>query len=119
MARKEDPIHIAILGYLRAVLPPSHKVVHVPNNPRSKIAGARLKRLGMLAGAPDLMILRPAARCAWIEVKPEGEYLSQGQKDFRDWCKAQGHPWAVCRSIDDARDFLEAEQFPTMETNHV
>ena len=38
----------------------------------------------------------------FIEVKsPEGR-LSDNQEAFRDWCQAEGHAWALCRSVDDA-----------------
>lgn len=106
----EAPLHIAILEYLRDVLSDSHIVFHPANGGhRSKAVAAEMKRMGVMAGIPDLAILRPAGRIAWIEVKPEGEYLSLSQKAFKAWCEKHGVPFAVCRSIDDARDFIEDE----------
>ena len=40
---REDFTHTTILSWFRAALPPDWLVIHVPNNPRSRIAGARLK----------------------------------------------------------------------------
>ena len=74
MRGREDQIHVTLLNYFRAALPPDWLVIHVPNNPRSRIAGARLKRLGMHAGFPDLMILGPERRVYFAEIKCEADY---------------------------------------------
>lgn len=111
----ERTVHTAILDYLNAVLPDSHLTVHLYNNPRSAAAGAVAKRMGMLAGIPDLMVIRPLGRIAFIEVKKEGGRLSAAQMAFRLYCKQWGAPHAVCRSIDDARDFLAEIGIETRE----
>ena len=119
-ARKLSPserlIHIAIVDYLNAVLPESHLVVHLYNNPRSAAAGAAAKRMGMLAGIPDLMIIRPLGRMMFIEVKKEGGRLSPEQTAFRLFCKQWGVPHAVCRSIEDVREYLDEWGVETKET---
>jgi len=116
MARSsERKIHIAIVDYLNAVLPDSHLVVHLYNNPRSAASGALAKRMGMLAGVPDLMIVRPLGRVAFIEVKAEGGRLSPMQIAFKLHCKTWGIDHAVCRSIEDVRDFLAELRIETRE----
>jgi hypothetical protein len=102
----ERKIHTAIVDYLNAVLPDSHMTVHLYNNPRSAAAGAAAKRMGMLAGIPDLMIIRPLGRIVFIEVKKEGGRLNPAQIAFRLFCRQWGVHHAVCRSIADVRDFL-------------
>lgn len=111
----ERTVHTAILDYLNAVLPDSHLTVHLYNNPRSAAAGAVAKRMGMLAGIPDLMVIRPLGRVAFIEVKKEGGRMNPAQLAFRLFCKTWGTPHAVCRSIDDTRDFLAEIGIETRE----
>ena len=63
MTDREGPIHKAILHYLRAQFP-SALIFHPANelnlraDPKTKaIAQARAKALGMLPGAPDIVML--------------------------------------------------------------
>lgn len=98
----EDGIHRSIVHWLRAVLPGS-LVLHVPNAPRSAIAGARLKGLGMLAGAPDLLVLLREGQGIWIEVKAPKGRLSPAQHAFADKCHSLDWPVIVARSVDDVR----------------
>jgi hypothetical protein len=111
----EKVVHSAIFTYLCLVLPDSHLTVHLYQNPRSAIAGAIAKRLGMLSGLPDLMIIRPLGRVAFIEVKTTVGRLSPAQRAFRLFCLQWGVPHAVCRSIDDARDFIAELGIETRE----
>lgn len=111
----ERKIHTAIVDYLNSVLPDSHLTVHLYNNPRSATAGAIAKRMGMLAGIPDLMIIRPLGRIVFIEVKKEGGRLNPAQIAFRLYCRQWGVYHAVCRSIDDVRDFLAEIGIETKE----
>lgn len=116
MLASERLIHTAIFDYLNSTLPDSHLTVHLYNNPRSAAAGAIAKRMGMLAGVPDLMIIRPLGRIAFIEVKKEGGRLQPPQIAFRMFCKQWGVPHAVCRSIADARDFVAEIGIETRES---
>ncbi len=102
---EEDPIHIACLAYLRTVLPDA-LILHVPNAPRSKQAGARLKRLGMRAGAPDLWVLFEGSLYLF-EVKPPKKYASPAQRQFMEDAWDAGAKCAVVRSIADVADALE------------
>jgi hypothetical protein len=113
MARRidrEGPIHRAIIRYLRAQLPVGAIIHHSPNEGvrggrAGAIDGKRRKEMGQLAGFPDIFIML-GDRCFFVEVKAEGNGLTKDQRAFRDHCKAQGVPFAVCRSIDDAAETL-------------
>ena len=105
----EGPIHRSILAYLSMALK-NHgancsPVWHTPNNPRSNVAGARLKALGMRKGFPDLSFLCNG-KFYCIEAKPEGQYLRPSQKEWLGYIEAAGGFFAVCRSIYDAEETL-------------
>lgn len=114
-ARTEQPIHIAIVDYLRAVLRPGYLALHIPMNAATKTAGAIAKAMGALAGVADILILCPDARCAWLEVKKAGGRQHAEQVEFASWCRRHGHVYGVARSIDEARAFLASVGIPTRE----
>lgn len=118
MSDREGPIQRAIVAYLRRVLPTA--IVHHSPNEGNRggrvgiIDGGKRKAAGVLPGFPDILIFT-GGRGYCIEVKAEGGYLSPIQKKVRDQLAAQGIPYAVCRSIDDARDCLAAWEIKTKE----
>lgn len=81
---------------------------HIPNEgQRAKRTGAFLKQLGMLPGAADLAIVLPGGRAAFLELKrDEKAKTSDDQDAFRDLCAANGTPYAVVRTPEEARDVL-------------
>lgn len=108
--RPETALQIEMLAELRR-----HGVepVAVPNG--AVLAGdgkARaiqmnsLKRQGLKVGFPDLVAIMPLGRVAFIEVKCEGEKLTDNQVACHEWLLAIGHKVAVCRSLADVRDTL-------------
>lgn len=122
---EEDNIQIAILDYLRAVLPHGWIIKFVPNKPRSKIQGGREKRMGAIAGWPDLMILGTAyvgtlhpheAPHAWfIEVKAAKGRVRDTQTDVHERLRGIGFKVGVARSIDDARALCKRWGLPLRE----
>lgn len=102
----------------------------VPNNPRSRAAGRRLKEQGMLAGAPDLVFLWGGdipegeavdpAEGYWvmpgsllIELKRPESYkvregkLSPAQRIFKAAAARAGVPYMIARSIVDCEAALK------------
>jgi hypothetical protein len=115
MKREEDAIQRAVVTYLRTVLV-NCQVFAVPNGgARRRIEAAILKSTGTMAGVPDLIISRPLGHVAYLEIKAGKGKLSEAQAGFRDWCHANGTPWGLIRSIDDARDFLALHNIPNVE----
>ena len=101
----ETPVHIAIVEYLRAVLPGA-LVIHIPNGgKRGKREAAELKRMGVVAGVPDLVILLNGGAVLFLEVKSKKGKLSPDQEAFAQFCDGD-FPFRVVRSVDDAREFL-------------
>lgn len=110
--RPEAAVQAAIVDYLRSVLPPDNIVHHCRNeiNKRGaafaiEIAGA--KRLGAMAGFPDLIVL-PRANIGpvFLEVKAPGGYPTKTQKEMHARLAQLGYRVAVVRSIDDTRAAL-------------
>lgn len=105
LPEKETPIHKAVLAYLRRVLPDAI-ITHVPNGgARDAIAGRHLKEMGATAGWPDLTIVA-GGRLYLMEVKGSAGVLSPPQVAMMRRFLAQGVPYTVARSVDDARDAL-------------
>ena len=98
----ESQIQRAFVEWLRWQAPRDVIWFSVPNNPRSKITGARLKAEGMRAGAPDMVFILPSGRAACIEFKTPTGRLSAEQRHFATGCEIMGVPYAVCRSSDEA-----------------
>lgn len=101
----EYEIHKAVVDWLAVALP-NALVMHIPNNPRSQASGARLKKMGMKAGAADLIIIHHGV-IAFVEVKKDKGRLSEAQKVFRDTCAEHQLPYAVIRGVGDLQAFLD------------
>ena len=116
--RIEDAIQRDIVNYLRNVLAGHAMVLHIHNNPRSAIDGARLKAMGLVKGAPDLLLVLPHGKGAFIEVKAPKGVVKPEQHSFSFTCQALGWPWFVARSVDDVRLAFKALGIQTREAEH-
>jgi len=111
---RESPIHRSILSYLRLALPGA-LIFHPANEIASKIPGAtpkqrmlaqaRAKAMGMLPGAPDLVVLFQGRFIAF-EVKAPGNYQQVNQRAAQALIEANGGAYYVVRSIDDVKAAL-------------
>jgi hypothetical protein len=105
----EHALQIAVCQYMDIALRPGLYYLAIPNGGMRDISTARkLKAEGVRAGVADLQIMMEEGRSAWIELKIKGGSLSPVQKDFRDVCRALGHPWTMAKTIDEAKEFLTA-----------
>ena len=74
----------------------------VPNGgARSKTEAAIFKGLGVKAGVPDIAIVLPGGRAAFIELKAGRAGLSPAQLVFADLIFRIGAEGALCRSLDE------------------
>ena len=78
---------------------------HVPNGgARSKSEAGRMKRQGVKAGVPDLML--PVARGGYhglfVELKAEKGSLTAEQKEWIRQLQEQGYAATVCKGLDEA-----------------
>jgi len=111
---EESRTQCAIVSFLRDELPPSYRVISIPNgrfqaDPRTI---ARLKREGLTPGAPDLLVLRNDGWFAALEVKSSSGRLSPDQTEWSDWLTAGNGSQAVVRSLDEAVEALRSFGVP-------
>lgn len=105
---EEEGLQRSLVQHLRLRADPRVVWFHITNAPRSKVAGARLKAMGMLAGAPDLCFVLPDATVAFLELKKSGSkgvragQHSAAQTAFAERCEAIGVPVATAYNIDQA-----------------
>lgn len=108
---KESDIQIAIVAALREC---GFFVFSVPNEAAGKVrskAGygrlAKLKRMGLTAGVADLIAWLPVRGDVYLEVKTPKGRQSEHQKAFEAECWANGKPYYVVRSPQEALQAMQ------------
>ena len=107
----EHALQVAVCQYMDVALRPGLYYLAIPNGGLRNISTARkLKAEGVRAGVADLQIMLDQGRSArpGSSFKVKGGSLSPVQKAFRDVCHALGHPWAMAKTVDEAKEFLTA-----------
>jgi VRR-NUC domain-containing protein len=74
---------------------------------RNKITGAKLRRMGLIAGASDLLLWHEGKSFA-LELKAPGGRLSEAQKLFCARFNNAGGHTAIAYGIDDALACLKS-----------
>jgi hypothetical protein len=113
----EADLQRAVVQALRVVLPRTAIIHHCANEvteagPRGGKRQAILVGMGVHPGFADLMVLCNG-RVLFLELKSLKGRLSPAQESFRDAAMAQGHGWALVRSLDDALGALADHGFTT------
>jgi hypothetical protein len=113
----EADIQRQIVRALRLVLPPGGIVHHSAHEVRRGGAAGHLAQavavgMGVHPGFSDLIVLSEG-RVIFLEVKAPAGRLSESQRIFADRVKAQGHGWALVRSVEDAFSALREAGFRT------
>lgn len=118
----EDGIAIAVADFLRAALPGEIVWWHTPNGGsrasrevyskrlrkmiRISPEAARFKKMGVLAGVPDLTFVLPNGQVAFIELKTATGELSDEQIELRGRLTANRCGYEVARSVQDVERIL-------------
>ena len=76
------------------------------SGPRATPAAAKAKALGLIRGASDYLFLWSEGCCA-LEAKSRTGCLNDWQRDFRDWCAANGVPFDVFRMVEEGLSILQ------------
>jgi hypothetical protein len=104
----EEQEQVAVVNWLRAngVL-----CFHVPNGMKTNpITAARFKKMGVMAGIPDLCIVLDGGRVMWLEMKKVGKgRLSDAQKDVISRMAELDHQVYVCYGAKEAMAVCRAE----------
>lgn len=83
---------------------------HTPNGGyRNAIEGAKLKRLGVSPGVPDVCIPVPNSNYhgLYIEMKKRnGGIVSDNQKTWIERLNRNGYKAVVCRGFEEAQDLI-------------
>lgn len=107
-ASPEDDVQRDVLSFcaahgVMAAAVPNGAVLAGDATQRARQMNA-LKRSGLVPGFPDLVLIGPHGRVAFVEVKAEGGRLSPDQKRIGEWLIGTNHNYAVVRSLDDIKD---------------
>ena len=106
--RPEQQIQRAVVQYLGIMENLGELTFfHVPNGGRrTKTEASIFKGLGVRAGVPDLVLLFPGGKCAFVEIKADKGRLSAAQKAFRNTAEAMGFPFLEARGVDEVERFV-------------
>lgn len=93
-------------AYRTGLMPELQYMYHVPNGGKRDAATAvALKRQGVKAGVPDIML--PAARAGYhglyIELKAGKNTTTKKQKEWLEYLRQQGYYTAVCYGCSQQR----------------
>lgn len=103
----EDQFQSATYLYINNNYPALRRLIfHVPNEgARSKAEAMKLKSMGVLAGVPDLILLKPL--CG-IELKMVNGKISSAQKELHTHWTNNGIPVYVCWNANDVCNLIES-----------
>jgi VRR-NUC domain len=102
-APKEIVLHMAVAKLLREHCLLEWQWFHPRSGElRDLKTAAKLKRMGLKAGLPDIALIGPTGIFHALELKRLGETLSDAQEAFQLWCIRHGVPHSVAYSFDEA-----------------
>jgi hypothetical protein len=117
---KEDELQASIINVLHYALHGKPVVMeHFPAGGYglSPAAQGRLKRLGLVAGFPDLVFMWEPSRVLLIEIKTRKGRLSEAQERMHALLASIGFRVSVCRSVEEVLWELQANDVPMNRIN--
>lgn len=103
----ERDLHGYVADLIRICGVPGLIAYHVPNEgQRAARTGAFLKRMMMVPGVADFALVLPGGRAAFVEIKTAKGRQSPEQRAFEAACRANGAPYHVVRSPEEAKRAL-------------
>lgn len=113
MKRSEETEQMALIDWCNintCIYPELKLIYHIPNGgKRGKSEGARLKRVGVKKGVPDLCLPVPRKNYhgLYIEMKYGNGRTSKEQKEWINKLNEQGYYAVVCNGFEEAKDTIE------------
>jgi hypothetical protein len=106
-ARPEQIVHKSVVAHLKARGVPGLVYLHPANGgARSAVEGAILKSMGVVPGAPDLLLFH-GGRSYAIELKADSGRVSESQADMLRRLDQAGVTTAIAVGLDAAIRQLE------------
>lgn len=102
---REDQEQLAYMCWVRMYKDLSNYTIHIANERQTSPArGAKLKRMGVKAGVPDIFIMKPTKlyHGLWIELKVHPNKPTKTQLEFIENAKSEGYAAIVCYGADNA-----------------
>lgn len=111
MARHtEDDLQAVCVQWFGLQFPRLRKLLCcIPNGGKRNLReAARLKKAGVVAGAPDLVLFIPNGQynTLCIEMKAEDGKQTPNQKSWQELAEKHGNRYVVCRDFDDFRGII-------------
>lgn len=107
----EHGIQAALVHWFRCKYPEhTHLLFAIPNGERrDKVTAARLKKAGVVAGIPDLMLAipKPPFHGLFLELKTATGRASRNQKAVAETLRAQNYRVALAYGLDDAIETIQ------------
>jgi hypothetical protein len=91
----EFNLQCMVADILRRWIAPGWRYTHIASGEkRSKATAGRLKRMGVVPGWPDFILLAPspATLAHFLELKRRGRGLDEDQEAFAAYCLTHGYP---------------------------
>jgi hypothetical protein len=108
----EEDLHIAVAEYLALAVPPRVGFwTTFPAGGGGEVRGRKLKRMGLKAGVPDIMLIRDG-RVYFIELKAAKGRPSAEQISVWNCLSSNGAPVALCRDVGGVCNALTYWGFP-------
>jgi hypothetical protein len=108
-APSEYQLHCAVVDTIRRWLMPGWIFTHIASGERRDVVtAARLKKMGVRPGFPDLAFFGPSGQVAFIELKSERGRLSDAQTAVMHHLIAGGHGYHCSSSYRDVIETLKA-----------
>jgi len=105
---REIELHRRTAATLRKLARPDWQWWHTPNGERRDgRTAAKLKAMGVRPGVPDFMLIGPDGAARLLELKREGEALSDAQLGFKLWAIRHGVAYVVAENFSHVMTALQ------------